>query len=740
MADVSAELEAETNGLNKTQSELLNGDGEANGEANGENGEAEPMEQTALELEESKNGEIEPTEHNGDEGEESNDDEKPQEAEEEEEPVPQKSIRRSGRISTKTPEVTKSASKKKKTEGEDDIEMELDETQPTPKRRTSSRAKAPVPKLETPEVANVKRTPAPIRKRNAESDHRNVKAPKQKRLTGTPVIRLENQDSDDPFSFDQNADQHPEPLKNIQMEKGAFGEVKFTKTPTQSLTSKYANTEKTASERRGNLPITTEASRSQSAERKAETISALSPVVRRELNASIGGGSVTKNSTPRTKRGRSTSEKSSRASESAFDMDTTQEDHKPTPRSHKRKSTAAAVPPPPKKEEELAAPTLTPLQQLEADHPQSNAPLLNGARVFALWSQDFYPAIICGRDGLSRYRVLFVEDNLHRDIPPTGVIPIAHLHTGLKVVILNGENEPPVGEIIALPSVEDANKWSEGLFDVRREDSENIEQVSWQKIYLNKKQSAELLKHIKNKAVLVSEENIVVDEGKRRSSARNRSLNATDLEVKTTPSAKTPAKRQTPSSRSTKATPKVQSPEETIDEEIEPKNLSFGQSPVKEKFVTPKSKSKQKESAASEHASESANTTFESASESNAAKPTAIVTPNNKTMDTQASSLSTGQAPKNIFQNMKFVLTSANRQRVPDQPLFNKRECRLLIEERGGKVIDDFAKDYKEDELAFLIADTYYRTQKYLSALSLSIPCVDHKWISDCVRQIWKLA
>lgn len=146
MADVSAELEAETNGLNKTQPELLNGDGEANGEANGENGEAEPMEQTALELEESKNGEIEPTEHNGDEGQESNDDEKPQEAEEEEEPVPQKSIRRSGRISTKTPEVTKSASKKKKTEVEDDIEMESDEAQPTPKRRTSSRAKAPVPK------------------------------------------------------------------------------------------------------------------------------------------------------------------------------------------------------------------------------------------------------------------------------------------------------------------------------------------------------------------------------------------------------------------------------------------------------------------------------------------------------------------------------------------------------------------------------------------------------------------
>lgn len=59
----------------------------------------------------------------------------------------------------------------------------------------------------------------------------------------------------------------------------------------------------------------------------------------------------------------------------------------------------------------------------------------------------------------------------------------------------------------------------------------------------------------------------------------------------------------------------------------------------------------------------------------------------------------------------------------------------MLIEERGGVVIDDF-KDLHEDAQAFLIADTFYRTQKYLSALSLSIPCVDHKWISECVKQV----
>lgn len=55
---------------------------------------------------------------------------------------------------------------------------------------------------------------------------------------------------------------------------------------------------------------------------------------------------------------------------------------------------------------------------------------------------------------------------------------------------------------------------------------------------------------------MVSEENIVVEVGKRRSSARNRSMDVTQ-EVKT-PTIKTPAtaRKQTPQSRSIKKTPK----------------------------------------------------------------------------------------------------------------------------------------------------------------------------------------
>nr|CAD2139934.1 unnamed protein product [Meloidogyne enterolobii] len=83
-----------------------------------------------------------------------------------------------------------------------------------------------------------------------------------------------------------------------------------------------------------------------------------------------------------------------------------------------------------------------------------------------------------------------------------------------------------------------------------------------------------------------------------------------------------------------------------------------------------------------------------------------------------------------LFADFKFVFTSANRpNKVHD---FNKREYRTIIGERGGIVKEDFL-DIKEGELFVLIADTFYRTHKYLSALSLSIPCLSYLWIQECV-------
>lgn len=85
--------------------------------------------------------------------------------------------------------------------------------------------------------------------------------------------------------------------------------------------------------------------------------------------------------------------------------------------------------------------------------------------------------------------------------------------------------------------MDDANAWAEGLFEIKRGDTGNIEKIAWQKFYFDKKQAAEIIKRMKNKAVFVNEENII-EEGKRRSSARNRSLNTSQMEAS---AAKTPA-------------------------------------------------------------------------------------------------------------------------------------------------------------------------------------------------------
>lgn len=84
---------------------------------------------------------------------------------------------------------------------------------------------------------------------------------------------------------------------------------------------------------------------------------------------------------------------------------------------------------------------------------------------------------------------------------------------------------------------------------------------------------------------------------------------------------------------------------------------------------------------------------------------------------------------------MQFILTSANRHTGP--PPFTKKEVKKQIESRGGSVIENFENmNLDPDVKTYLIADTYYRTHKYLTALSLSIPTVSFKWIEKCVEEV----
>ena len=105
-----------------------------------------------------------------------------------------------------------------------------------------------------------------------------------------------------------------------------------------------------------------------------------------------------------------------------------------------------------------------------------------------------------------------------------------------------------------------------------------------------------------------------------------------------------------------------------------------------------------------------------------------------------------------LFANYVFMLTSSARRTggkramiflqpaafcVAAAQQFNKRECKLSIEERGGTIAEEEEiLSLPSSTKTFLVADTYYRTHKYLLALAASIPCVHFNWVEACVSQV----
>lgn len=89
------------------------------------------------------------------------------------------------------------------------------------------------------------------------------------------------------------------------------------------------------------------------------------------------------------------------------------------------------------------------------------------------------------------------------------------------------------------------------------------------------------------------------------------------------------------------------------------------------------------------------------------------------------------------FAGLSFVLTSANRKAKAEDgeeerpPAFNKKRVRQIIEEGGGRVVEELGG---AEPISYLVADTHYRTHKYLAALARAIPTVSHQWILDSVE------
>uniref|UniRef100_F1KRF2 Tumor suppressor p53-binding protein 1 n=1 Tax=Ascaris suum TaxID=6253 RepID=F1KRF2_ASCSU len=464
---------------------------------------------------------------------------------------------------------------------------------------------------------------------------------------------------DDPFSFESNFDNHPQPLRNIQMERQSFGNIKFTKASTIPNTSsnRYEKTEQTASERRPNLSdfmpqlkhnvvhkSLSELSairRTSRKSRKAKSASeglfadvadsddgeeAMEEDMQLEGLAQVDGENVASGAsgtarTPKYRR-RKIARKANTAS--------------PTLPSRKRrmKEETAGVP---VKKTKAQLPSLSADEQFAVDHRvNEHAPYDIGARVYALWGREYYAAQVSAeRDSSGRYGLSFVEDGQVRTLVITGIIPLTALTEGKQcgtTTSRDGDEVMECVEIVKAPSSVDKQQWLEAIFVVRSIEHGYEYSVPWEKLMLRANQASELLTAKVNTACDVIADNIDSTEARRSRAARH-----------------------------------MHAPEDAT-----PARLS--RSPKKPKD------------------------------------------------------------DGDIFRGISVVVTSAMRKNKDEEQAFSKREVRQMIESHGGIVSDDFTK-IPAGEKVLLIADTHYRTHKYLSALARSVPCVRHQWIRDCVEQ-----
>lgn len=437
-------------------------------------------------------------------------------------------------------------------------------------------------------------------------------------------------------------------------------------------------------------------------------------------------GSISKSptatiTTPTVKKGRPASSTSKRKTPSSSKSVSTEERHRErkreetysrsptpgdlTPRQSKKRRPVDKLTPKPKKPQ---LEKLSPEQQLERDvASQRSHHLQPGCRALCRWADRcFYAAYVIEDIGFGRYTVRFVEDRQYSNIPYPEIIPIVNLKPGNTLMMKPKESRneyilTPI-KIISLPSITSSEEWFQGMFEVENTQTQEVSKASWERLFIDADQTKDYISRqdMVNKAAQEVVEDNISDSRVRRNRGKRSQAFEEEPEDQEEEAAEV-----VPVSASKRSVSKTHRPKSAGGHTPRQKLVGAGHAP----------KATKKMKVAELEYSDMQGVINE---------------------DTDEERLS-------IFDDMVFVLTSANRARPRDgsdsleeeRPLipFNKKQVRQMIDELGGKVIDDFMI-LSDTQSCFLVADQYYRTHKYLSALARAVPCVSHMWIHDCCQ------
>ncbi|KAK6057010.1 hypothetical protein COOONC_05477 [Cooperia oncophora] len=429
--------------------------------------------------------------------------------------------------------------------------------EPTPKPSTARRGRSKnesVSSATDKEAKKESKTEAETPRRLRKSAPATPATPQTPKKSAKTPKSEKKQDSEehDPYNIETEMEKHPEPLKNIQMEVQSFGEVKYAKVGS----GKYERTEKTAELRVGNLAEMTPRTK------QRRSLADLTPGRKKAASAVSGSSTApppSRRSRKSSKKDTDTDNEENKDEHMEVDDSTTEKSTpkrkantatpKPNTSSARKRRATTETPVVPPKRAHVEVPHLAPAELLAVDYPQDeHAQYEAGARVYAMFDGLFYPAIVVSRDGLGRYKVHFLEDDLVKDVPPAGVIPLRALDRDKECFYSeSAEKDRLAVKVVKSPDHTCASAWFEAEFELEQLDDDGEPmgkklKGTWTKLALSKDDWRDYINKKSREATDVIADNIENTEDRQLRRSK----------VTTTPVQK-PAPRSTPKSSSKKS-------------------------------------------------------------------------------------------------------------------------------------------------------------------------------------------